>query len=188
MSECVHRGVSLLVRDSAGCSALHIAAQKGHAELVSFILQQGETAAPLSWWQDPDLYLAVSGFIVCALTFHLKAGSVALTSVFFISCLSLSHFLFCFLFRLEGSSGFGRQRKVRQVFSDRLPARVLFNVLLFVCRGDTALHKAASEKLHAVCRLLVEAGASLKKTNFRVFTVNHLTHKRFPESPAGCLR
>lgn len=138
--------------------------------------------------RDPDLYLAVSGFIVCALTFHLKAGSVALTSVFFISCLSLSHFLFCFLFRLEGSSGFGRQRKVRQVFSDRLPARVLFNVLLFVCRGDTALHKAASEKLHAVCRLLVEAGASLKKTNFRVFTVNHLTHKRFPESPAGCLR
>lgn len=49
-------------------------------------------------------------------------------------------------------------------------------VCLFVCRGDTALHKAASEKLHAVCRLLVEAGASLKKTNFQVFTVNDGTH------------
>uniref|UniRef100_A0A672ISL0 Diacylglycerol kinase n=1 Tax=Salarias fasciatus TaxID=181472 RepID=A0A672ISL0_SALFA len=32
---------------------------------------------------------------------------------------------------------------------------------------DTALHKAASEKQHAVCRLLVEAGASLQKTNFQ---------------------
>lgn len=42
-------------------------------------------------------------------------------------------------------------------------------MLLFVCRGDTALHKAASGKLHAVCRLLVEAGASLKKTNFQVY-------------------
>lgn len=42
MLECVRRGVSLLVRDSGGCSALHIAAQKGHAELVSFILQQGK--------------------------------------------------------------------------------------------------------------------------------------------------
>lgn len=48
-------------------------------------------------------------------------------------------------------------------------------ICLFVCRGDTALHKAASEKLHAVCRLLVEAGASLKKTNFQVFTVNDVT-------------
>uniref|UniRef100_H3D532 Diacylglycerol kinase n=1 Tax=Tetraodon nigroviridis TaxID=99883 RepID=H3D532_TETNG len=86
MSECVRRGVSLLVRDSGGCSALHIAAQKGHAELVSFILQQGSKAL---------LDLA-----------------------------------------------------------DRE-------------KGDTALHKAASGKLHAVCRLLVEAGASLKKTNFQ---------------------
>ncbi|KAA8580358.1 hypothetical protein FQN60_005893, partial [Etheostoma spectabile] len=41
LSECVRRGVSLLVRDSAGCSALHIAAQEGHTDLVSFILQQG---------------------------------------------------------------------------------------------------------------------------------------------------
>ncbi|TNM91554.1 hypothetical protein fugu_019934 [Takifugu bimaculatus] len=30
LSECIRRGVSLLVRDSGGCSALHIAAQKGH--------------------------------------------------------------------------------------------------------------------------------------------------------------
>lgn len=37
-----------------------------------------------------------------------------------------------------------------------------------VSRGDTALHKAASGKQHAVCRLLVEAGASLEKTNFQV--------------------
>lgn len=41
---------------------------------------------------------------------------------------------------------------------------------VFVCRGDTALHKAASEKQHAVCRLLVEAGALLEKTNFQVKT------------------
>ncbi|PWA30228.1 hypothetical protein CCH79_00014907, partial [Gambusia affinis] len=34
-------------------------------------------------------------------------------------------------------------------------------------RGETALHKAASEKQHAVCRMLVEAGASLGKTNFQ---------------------
>uniref|UniRef100_A0A7N6AZF7 Diacylglycerol kinase n=1 Tax=Anabas testudineus TaxID=64144 RepID=A0A7N6AZF7_ANATE len=40
-------------------------------------------------------------------------------------------------------------------------------VCVCVCRGDTALHKAASEKQHAVCRLLVEAGASLDKTNFQ---------------------
>ncbi|XP_029681282.1 diacylglycerol kinase iota isoform X4 [Takifugu rubripes] len=86
LSECIRRGVSLLVRDSGGCSALHIAAQKGHAELVGFILQQGS--------------------------------------------------------------------KVLLDLTDRE-------------KGDTALHKAAAEKLHAVCRLLVEAGASLKKTNFQ---------------------
>uniref|UniRef100_A0A8C2ZMA0 Diacylglycerol kinase n=1 Tax=Cyclopterus lumpus TaxID=8103 RepID=A0A8C2ZMA0_CYCLU len=68
----------LLVRDSRGCSALHIAAQNGHEDLVGFILQQGV--------------------------------------------------------------------------------------------GDTALHKAASQKQHAVCRLLVKAGASLEKTNFQVNT------------------
>lgn len=84
--ECVRRGVSLLVRNSGGCSALHIAAQNGHAELVSYILQQGS--------------------------------------------------------------------KVLLDLTDRE-------------KGDTALHKAASEKQHSVCRLLVEAGASLEKTNFQ---------------------
>ncbi|XP_028426439.1 diacylglycerol kinase iota isoform X8 [Perca flavescens] len=86
LSECMRRGVSLLVRDSAGCSALHIAAQDGHTDLVSFILQQGS--------------------------------------------------------------------KVLLDLTDRE-------------KGETALHKAASEKQHAVCRLLVEAGASLEKTNFQ---------------------
>ncbi|CAL8328260.1 unnamed protein product [Boreogadus saida] len=85
LSECVVRGVSLLVRDSGGCSALHLAAQSGHAPLVSYILHQGS--------------------------------------------------------------------KVLLDLRDRE-------------KGDTALHKAASEKQHAVCRLLVEAGASLKRTNF----------------------
>uniref|UniRef100_A0A3Q1JC01 Diacylglycerol kinase n=1 Tax=Anabas testudineus TaxID=64144 RepID=A0A3Q1JC01_ANATE len=42
LSECVRQGVSLLVRDSGGCSALHKAAQNGHTEVVSYILQQGE--------------------------------------------------------------------------------------------------------------------------------------------------
>ncbi|KAM4614651.1 diacylglycerol kinase iota [Polymixia lowei] len=86
LSECVCRGVNLLVRDSGGCSALHLAAQNGYAELVSYILQQGS--------------------------------------------------------------------KVLLDLTDRE-------------KGDTALHKAASEKQHVVCRLLVEAGASLKKTNFQ---------------------
>uniref|UniRef100_A0A6Q2WVT3 Diacylglycerol kinase n=1 Tax=Esox lucius TaxID=8010 RepID=A0A6Q2WVT3_ESOLU len=36
-----------------------------------------------------------------------------------------------------------------------------------VFRGDTALHKAASEKHHAVCHLLIDSGASLIKTNFQ---------------------
>uniref|UniRef100_A0A669CPQ2 Diacylglycerol kinase n=1 Tax=Oreochromis niloticus TaxID=8128 RepID=A0A669CPQ2_ORENI len=84
LSQCVDRGVSLLVRDSGGCSALHLAAQSGHADLVRYILQQGEKV-------------------------YVKSISV----------------------------------------------------------GDTALHKAASGKQHAVCRLLVEAGASLEKTNFQ---------------------
>uniref|UniRef100_A0A3P9HF16 Diacylglycerol kinase n=1 Tax=Oryzias latipes TaxID=8090 RepID=A0A3P9HF16_ORYLA len=86
LSECLQRGVSLLVRDAEGCSALHIAAQNGHTDLVRYILQQGS--------------------------------------------------------------------KVLLDLTDRE-------------KGDTALHKAASEKQHAVCRLLVEAGASLEKTNFQ---------------------
>ncbi|XP_033968241.1 diacylglycerol kinase iota isoform X1 [Pseudochaenichthys georgianus] len=86
LTECVRRGVSLMVRDSVGCSALHIASHSGHTELVSFILQQGS--------------------------------------------------------------------KVLLDLTDRE-------------KGDTALHKAASEKHHAVCRLLGQAGASLEKTNFQ---------------------
>ncbi|KAJ4924561.1 hypothetical protein JOQ06_003516, partial [Pogonophryne albipinna] len=86
LTECVRRGVSLMVRDSVGRSALHIASHSGHTGLVSFILQQGS--------------------------------------------------------------------KVLLDLTDRE-------------KGDTALHKAASEKHHAVCRLLVQAGASLEKTNFQ---------------------
>uniref|UniRef100_A0A1A8EWW7 Diacylglycerol kinase n=3 Tax=Nothobranchius korthausae TaxID=1143690 RepID=A0A1A8EWW7_9TELE len=87
LMECVVcRGVSFFVRDSEGCSALHLAAQNGHADVVGYVLQQGS--------------------------------------------------------------------KVLLDLTDRQ-------------KGDTALHKAASEKQHAVCRLLVEAGASLQKTNFQ---------------------
>ncbi|XP_036373515.1 diacylglycerol kinase iota isoform X2 [Megalops cyprinoides] len=80
------RGVSLLVRNSGGCSALHLAAQHGHAEVVSFILE------------------------------HTSKLILDLTD------------------------------------SEA---------------GDTALHKAVSQRQHAVCRLLVDAGASLSKTNFQ---------------------
>uniref|UniRef100_A0A8C6LC73 Diacylglycerol kinase n=1 Tax=Nothobranchius furzeri TaxID=105023 RepID=A0A8C6LC73_NOTFU len=80
LMECVVcRGISFFVRDSEGCSALHLAAQSGHTDVVSYVLQQGESTD----------------------------------------------------------------------------------------ERNTALHKAASEKQHAVCRLLVEAGASLQKTNFQ---------------------
>uniref|UniRef100_A0A4W5MGM1 Diacylglycerol kinase n=1 Tax=Hucho hucho TaxID=62062 RepID=A0A4W5MGM1_9TELE len=84
LSGSFFRGTSLLVRDSNGCSALHLASQHGHTEVVRFILEHGEC--------------------VC-----------------------------CFLLHL----------------------------------GDTALHKAASRKHHAVCRLLMDSGASLIKTNFK---------------------
>ncbi|KAG7456009.1 hypothetical protein MATL_G00247230 [Megalops atlanticus] len=80
------RGVSLLVRNSGGCSVLHLAAQQGHAEVVSFILE------------------------------HTSKLILDLTD------------------------------------SEA---------------GDTALHKAASQRQHAVCRLLVDTGASLSKTNFQ---------------------
>uniref|UniRef100_A0A6Q2XP97 Diacylglycerol kinase n=1 Tax=Esox lucius TaxID=8010 RepID=A0A6Q2XP97_ESOLU len=73
LSGSFFRGTSLLVRDSRGCSALHLASQHGHIEVVRFILEH----------------------------------------------------------------------------------------------GDTALHKAASEKHHAVCHLLIDSGASLIKTNFQ---------------------
>ncbi|XP_051976738.1 diacylglycerol kinase iota-like isoform X3 [Xyrauchen texanus] len=41
VSSSCSSGVSLLVRDSVGCTALHLAAQHGHTELVSFILEHG---------------------------------------------------------------------------------------------------------------------------------------------------
>uniref|UniRef100_A0A1A7WD70 Diacylglycerol kinase n=1 Tax=Iconisemion striatum TaxID=60296 RepID=A0A1A7WD70_9TELE len=115
LMECVvRRGVSFLVRDSGGCSALHLAAQNGHTDMVSYVLQQGS--------------------------------------------------------------------KVLLDLTDRQ-------------KGDTALHKAASEKQHAVCRLLVEAGASLQKTNFQGKTpadqaegdselVSYLNSKRHVSSSA----
>uniref|UniRef100_A0A8C9SKZ1 Diacylglycerol kinase n=1 Tax=Scleropages formosus TaxID=113540 RepID=A0A8C9SKZ1_SCLFO len=76
-------GVNLLVRNSGGCSALHLASQHGHAAVVRFILEHGECPP--------------------------------------------------------------------------FPQSV----------GETALHKAASQRQHTVCRLLVEAGASLKKVNLQ---------------------
>lgn len=42
LSEFVQHGVSLLVRDCGGRSALHAAAQNGQTAVVSYILQQGE--------------------------------------------------------------------------------------------------------------------------------------------------
>ncbi|KAK1790508.1 hypothetical protein P4O66_014394 [Electrophorus voltai] len=41
LSACCSLGLGLFVRDAAGCSALHLASQNGHAEVVSFILQHG---------------------------------------------------------------------------------------------------------------------------------------------------
>ncbi|RXN22936.1 diacylglycerol kinase iota-like isoform X4 [Labeo rohita] len=41
VSSCCSSGVSLLVRDSMGCTALHLAAQHGHTKIVSFILEHG---------------------------------------------------------------------------------------------------------------------------------------------------
>ncbi|XP_075886033.1 diacylglycerol kinase iota isoform X2 [Nelusetta ayraudi] len=86
LSEFVQHGVSLLVRDGGGRSALHAAAHNGQTAVVSYILQQGS--------------------------------------------------------------------KVLLDLSDKE-------------NGETALHKAAAEKHAAVCRLLVEAGASADKTNFQ---------------------
>ncbi|XP_029103014.1 diacylglycerol kinase iota isoform X3 [Scleropages formosus] len=79
-------GVNLLVRNSGGCSALHLASQHGHAAVVRFILEHGSK----------------------------------------------------FVLDLTDSE-----------------------------TGETALHKAASQRQHTVCRLLVEAGASLKKVNLQ---------------------
>ncbi|KAG9339086.1 hypothetical protein JZ751_024115 [Albula glossodonta] len=85
-SSCWSRGVSLLVRNAGGCSALHLAAQHGHVEVVGFIL---EHASKL-------------------------------------------------ILDLTDSEA-----------------------------GETALHKAACQQQHAMCRLLVDAGASLSKANFQ---------------------
>ncbi|XP_016371967.1 diacylglycerol kinase iota-like [Sinocyclocheilus rhinocerous] len=41
VSDSCTSGISLLVRDSMGCNALHLAAQHGHREIVSFILEHG---------------------------------------------------------------------------------------------------------------------------------------------------
>uniref|UniRef100_A0A3Q3EJU7 Diacylglycerol kinase n=1 Tax=Labrus bergylta TaxID=56723 RepID=A0A3Q3EJU7_9LABR len=56
---------------------------------------------------------------------------------------------------------------VSQGSSTGMPDLVVEPTAGYVSIGDTALHKAASEKQLSVCRLLVEAGASLLKTNFR---------------------
>ncbi|KAL0962741.1 hypothetical protein UPYG_G00344710 [Umbra pygmaea] len=112
LSGIFSRGTSLLARDSKGCSALHLASQHGHTEVVCFILEHGS--------------------------------------------------------------------KVLLDLTDRET-------------GDTALHKAASAKHHAVCHLLVDSGASLIKTNFQGKTpveqareakdeelVSYLTSKEHP--------
>lgn len=138
---------------------------------------------------DRHPYVAVGGFqVVCAVTFHLS---------------SFLYFLLVLADAADDSSSASSSvsssgSKVLLDLADRERYVVRFGgtclrvclgvIWLFVCRGDTALHKAASEKLHAVCRLLVEAGASLKKTNFQVVTGSYLTHTPFPVSPANCLR
>uniref|UniRef100_A0A3Q2GKP5 Diacylglycerol kinase n=1 Tax=Cyprinodon variegatus TaxID=28743 RepID=A0A3Q2GKP5_CYPVA len=60
LTDSVRRGVSLLVRDSRGCSALHLAAQKGHRDLVSFILQQGEQLDSMDSMGETALHKAAS--------------------------------------------------------------------------------------------------------------------------------
>lgn len=41
VSSSCRSGLSLLVRDAMGCTALHLAAHHGHADVVSFILEHG---------------------------------------------------------------------------------------------------------------------------------------------------
>ncbi|XP_041111199.1 diacylglycerol kinase iota-like isoform X1 [Polyodon spathula] len=85
-SEICRRGISLMVRSPNGCSALHLAAQHGHREIVTLILEH------------------------CSMTL-LDIGDSEM--------------------------------------------------------GDTALHKAAYHRQHSVCRLLIDAGASLIKPDFQ---------------------
>ena len=42
-------------------------------------------------------------------------------------------------------------------------------------RGETALHKAASQRHCTVCRLLIDGGAALNKPNFQVERPSHIT-------------
>ena len=42
------------------------------------------------------------------------------------------------------------------------------NVLSLRCRGQTALHKAALYERRTICSLLVQAGASLTRTDYDV--------------------
>ncbi|KAM8973487.1 diacylglycerol kinase iota isoform 2-T2 [Pelodytes ibericus] len=41
VTECCHKGMSLLIQGPGKCSLLHLAASSGHSELVIYILQQG---------------------------------------------------------------------------------------------------------------------------------------------------
>jgi len=78
-------GVSLLVRDSMGCTALHLAANHGHTEVVSFILEHGEC------WNEPldthPTVFADSKFKVCVLHSQLGGKGVLFPVLDTITCL-----------------------------------------------------------------------------------------------------
>lgn len=59
-------------------------------------------------------------------------------------------------------------------------------------RGETALHKAACQRHRAVCQLLVDAGASLRKTDSKVTqpyqpVVKYCSQARPISIPAVCM-
>uniref|UniRef100_A0A6Q2YP98 Diacylglycerol kinase n=1 Tax=Esox lucius TaxID=8010 RepID=A0A6Q2YP98_ESOLU len=60
LSGSFFRGTSLLVRDSRGCSALHLASQHGHIEVVRFILEHGVCVCGCMWIGDTALHKAAS--------------------------------------------------------------------------------------------------------------------------------